>query len=85
MYKYITIAYNTRQVWAVPMYIYQHEDNNKYYITRTYPKYSRFDGDNLNDPTTYNEIDFAKEISNDDVKKGFTNYWNQDWKFRLTS
>ncbi len=82
MYKYITIAYNTRQVWAVPMYIYQNE-NKQYFITRTYPKYSRFDGDNLNDPTKYSEIDFAKEISNDDITKGITNYWNQDWTFKI--
>ncbi len=82
MYKYITIAYNTRQAWAVPMYIYQNEGNNKYYISRTYPKYSKFNGDNLNDPTKYSEVDFAKELSDNDIKNGLINYRNQEWKFK---
>ncbi len=83
MYKYITIAHNTRQVWSTDMYIYKNNINNKYYISRTYPMYAKFSGELLSDPTDYNLIDFAKEITEDDINKGKTFYWNQEWTFKL--
>ena len=81
MYKYIGLAHNTRNVWSTGMYIYL--NNNKYYISNTYPMYAKFSGDSLSDPTEYTQIDYPKELTEKEIKEGKTKYWNQEWIFSI--
>ena len=83
MYKYITLAYNTRDVWATPMYIYKNESNNKYYITPMYPVNSKFAGSNLSDSTEYSVIEYPQELTSTNISNNKINYWNQEWTFTL--
>ncbi len=81
MYKYITIARNEDKQWTTSMYIYKKGD--KYYISRTYPKYAKFQGDSLDDPTEYYIIDYPQELKEDEIKNGKVKYWSLVWEFSL--
>jgi hypothetical protein len=81
MYKYITLARNNSNLWATPMYIYQNIENNKYYITRTFPYKASFTGDELIAPSTYYSIEYPILI--DDINKKNVSYWNQIWTFSI--
>jgi hypothetical protein len=83
MYKFITVARNTREVWNTPMYIYKNIENDKYYITRMFPVNSKFAGSNLSDPTEYPIIEFPQELTNENLSNNKINYWNQEWTFRI--
>ena len=48
MYKFITVARNIMSdIYPIPMYIYQNEENNKYYMSRMYPTKSIFQGQTI--------------------------------------
>ncbi len=81
MYKYITLARNEDKQWTTSMYIYKQGD--KYYISRTYPKYAKFQGDILEDPSEYYVIDYPQELKEDDIKNGKVKYWSLMWNFLL--
>jgi hypothetical protein len=83
MYKYITIARSIIDTWGTPMYIYMNEDDKKYYISRMYPVSSTFEGSTIHDKLKYYAVDYPQVISDDDIKKGVTKYWNQSWAFTL--
>lgn len=84
MYKFISIAHNIDEDWFTSMYIYQDINTNKYFITQTYPFSSRFSGENLLGSTTYYNIDYPKELTQEDINNGKVVYWNQEWKIKLT-
>ena len=81
MYKFITLARNSSNLWATPMYIYQNTENNKYYITRTFPYKAIFKGDELVAPAPYYNIEYKMEIV--DINKKTVSYWNQIWNFSI--
>ncbi len=84
MYKFITVARNIMEdTYPIPLYIYQNEDNNKYYISRMYPTKSTFEGISLSNPSKFFTIEYPQEISTDDINKGKTQYWNMIWKFKI--
>jgi hypothetical protein len=84
MYKFITVARNTMSDTSpMPMYIYQDEQTNKYYISRMYPTKSVFQGTKLINETKFYAIDYPQEISSDDISKGKTTYWNTIWSFKI--
>lgn len=84
MYKFITVARNIMdETYPVPLYIYQNEENNKYYISRMYPNKSVFQGISISNPSKFFDIEFSQELSDDDIKKGQTQYWGMIWKFKL--
>ena len=84
MYKFITVARNIdTETNPIPMYIYQNEDNNKYYISRMYPTKAVFQGSKISNDTKFYEIEYPQEISADDIKNGKTTYWNIIWTFKL--
>ena len=95
MYRYITIARNTRNTWATSMYIYivamQQIDpkghmntiDNVYVISPTYPFRSSFGGSNIITDTLYDDIEMTQKISPEDITKGITTYWNQEWSFNI--
>ncbi len=84
MYKFITVARNMMdETYPIPLYIYQNEENNKYYISRMYPNKSVFEGTSISNPSKFFNIEFPQEISDDDIKKGQTQYWSMIWKFRV--
>ena len=82
MYRYITIARNTRNTWATSMYIYMSTDN-VYVISPTYPFRSNFGGSNIITDTLYDDIEMIQKISPEDITKGITTYWNQEWTFKI--
>ena len=49
----------------------------------TYPKYSKFQGDILNDPTEYYVIDYPQELKEDEIKNGKVKYWSLMWTFTM--
>ncbi len=84
MYKFITVARNIMSdTYPIPMYIYQNEENNKYYISRMYPNKSKFQGESITNDTKFFSIEYPQEISDDDIKKGTTTYWKMTWTFKL--
>ena len=84
MYKFITVARNTMSdTYPMPMYVYQNEETNKYYMSRMYPTKSVFQGSKLMNDSKFYEIEFPQEISAEDLKKGSTIYWNMTWTFKL--
>lgn len=84
MYKFITVARNTMSdVSPMPMYIYQNEDNNKYYISRMYPYKSQFQGETISNQTKFYSLEYPQEISEDDINKGKTQYWKMTWSFKI--
>ncbi len=84
MYKFITVARNTNDdIYPVPLYIYQNEENKKYYISRMYPNKSVFNGGRISNPDNFFTIDYPQEISDEDIKKGQTQYWSMIWKFKI--
>ena len=84
MYKFITVARNTvSDVSPMPMYIYQNEETNKYYISRMYPNKSIFQGDTILNKLKFYALEYPQEISETDVKNGTTLYWNMTWIFKL--
>jgi hypothetical protein len=84
MYKFITVARNIMEdTYPVPLYIYQNEENNKYYISRMYPNNSNFGGYSISNSSTFYNIDYPQEISEEDIKKGKTQYWGMIWKFKI--
>ncbi len=83
MYKFISIARNPINVWSTPMYVYQNEENKKYYITRMYPINAKFYGSKLEDLSTYSVLEYPKEISDADIAKKTTTYWNIEWTLKL--
>ncbi len=84
MYKFITVARNMLSDRSpVPMYIYLNEDNNKYYISRMYPQHSLFKGTHISSDIKYYSLEYPQEISQDDIAKGYTVYWSNNWTFKL--
>ena len=84
MYKFITVARNTMSdVSPMPMYIYQNEENNKYYISRMYPYKSRFQGESISNELKFYALEYPQEISDNDVKNGSTQYWKMIWTFKI--
>jgi hypothetical protein len=84
MYKFITVARNVNDdTYPTPLYIYQNEDNNKYYISRMFPNKSKLEGKSILNPSKFFTIEYPQEISDDDIKKGKTQYWNMIWKFKI--
>ena len=84
MYKFITIARNImNDTYPIPLYIYQNEENNKYYISRMYPNKSVFQGSNLVNPAKFYSIEYPQEISDNDLKAGKTTYWSMTWTFKI--
>ena len=84
MYKFITVARNIMSdTYPIPLYIYQNEENNKYYISRMYPTKATFQGQHIVNPSKFYSIDFPQEISDNDIKQGKTNYWNIEWTFKI--
>ncbi len=81
MYKYITLARNSNDLWATSMYIYQNTENNKYYITRTFPYKAILKGNILEAPNNYYAIEYPMEIN--DINKKSVSYLNQIWNFSL--
>ena len=82
MYKFITVARNVMDdIYPIPMYIYQNEQTNKYYISRMFPTKSVFQGSKLINPAKFYSIEFPQEISDEDFKLGKTTYWNMKWLF----
>ena len=82
MYKFITVARNTlNELALIPMYIYQNEDNNKYYISRMYPTKSIFQGKNILNDLKFFAIEYPQEVSDNDIKNGKTQYYNMTWSF----
>ena len=84
MYKFISVARNTMSdTYPMPMYIYQKEDTQKYYMSRMYPTKSTFQGSKIINEDKFYEIEFPQEISAEDIKNGKTIYWNMTWIFKL--
>ncbi len=84
MYKFITVARNIDSSSSpVPMYIYQDEDTNRYYISRMFPSKAVFQGSKLTNDTKFYAIDYPQEISTKEMLMGKTNYWNMTWIFKL--
>jgi hypothetical protein len=84
MYKFITVARNTMSdTYPIPMYIYQNEENNKYYISRMFPTKATFQGSNLVSLSKFYTIEFPQEISDSDIKQGKTTYWSMVWIFKI--
>jgi hypothetical protein len=84
MYKFITVARNTMSDTSpMPMYIYQDEQTNKYYISRMYPTKAIFQGTKLINESKFYAIDYPQEISSDDINKGKTTYWKTVWSFKI--
>jgi len=84
MYKFITVARNTtNDVSPIPMYIYQNEETNKYYISRMYPYKSRFAGDKLSNELKFYALEYPQEISANDITNGKTQYWKMTWTFKI--
>jgi hypothetical protein len=82
MYKFITVARNINSdTYPIPMYIYQNEDNNKYYISRMFPSKSTFQGQTISNPSNFYSLEYPQEISDDDIKQGKTTYWSMTWNF----
>ena len=82
MYKFINVARNIMSnTYPIPMYIYQNEENNKYYISRMYPTKSIFQGQTISNKSKFYDIDFPQEISDNDIKQGKTTYWSMTWIF----
>ena len=81
MYRYVTTARNTRNTWATSMYIYISTDN-VYVISPTFPFRSNFGGSNIIADTLY-IIEMVQKISQEDINKGITTYWNQEWTFTI--
>jgi hypothetical protein len=84
MYKFITVARNmTDDTSPMPMYIYQNEQNNKYYISRMFPTKAIFQGTKLINENKFYAIDYPQEISSEDISKGKTVYWKTMWSFKM--
>ncbi len=84
MYKFITVARNIlSETYPIPMYVYQNEDNNKYYMSRMYPDNSKFEGKSLLNQNKFYSLEYPQEISEDDLKKGKTEYWKMTWTFKI--
>jgi hypothetical protein len=84
MYKFITVARNTMSdVSPMPMYIYQNEENNKYYISRMYPYKSVFQGESISNELKFYALEYPQEIADSDVKNGSTKYWKMSWNFTV--
>ena len=84
MYKFITVARNTvSDVSPMPMYIYQNEENNKYYISRMYPNKSIFQGDTISNELKFYALEYQQEISDSDIANGSTQYWKMTWMFKI--
>jgi len=84
MYKFITVARNmTDDTSPMPMYIYQEEETNKYFISRMFPTKAVFQGTKLINDSKFYAIDYPQEISMDDIKNGKTKYWNVIWSFKI--
>ncbi len=84
MYKFITVARNIMDyTYPVPLYIYQNEENNKYYISRMYPNKSKFEGTSISNSDKFLTIEYPQEISDNDIKQGKTQYWSMIWKFKI--
>ena len=82
MYKFITVARNTmNETSLIPMYIYQNEEDKKYYISRMYPTKSIFQGQTISNKSKFYALDFSQEISDNDIKQGKTTYWSMTWIF----
>jgi hypothetical protein len=84
MYKFITVARNTlNELALIPMYIYQNEDNKKYYISRMYPTKSIFQGTKILNDLKFFAIEYPQEVSDSDIKNGKTQYYNMTWSFSI--
>jgi hypothetical protein len=84
MYKFITVARNIMsETYPIPLYIYQNEENNKYYISRMFPTKATFQGSNLVSQSKFYDIEFPQEISENDIKLGKTTYWSMEWTFKI--
>jgi hypothetical protein len=84
MYKFITVARNIMSdTYPIPMYIYQNEENNKYYISRMFPTKAVSHGTNIISLSKFYDIDFPQEISDNDIKQGKTTYWSMVWTFKI--
>ena len=84
MYKFITVARNSMSdTYPIPLYIYQNEENNKYYISRMFPTKATFQGSNIVSLSKFYDIEFPQEISENDIKQGKTNYWNMEWIIKI--
>jgi hypothetical protein len=84
MYKFITVARNTiSDVSPMPMYIYQNEENNKYYISRMYPNKSTFQGETISNELKFYALEYPQEISASDISNGSTQYWKMIWMFKI--
>lgn len=82
MYKFITVARNTlNELALVPMYIYQNEDNKKYYISRMYPNKSIFQGSQLVNDLKFFALEYPQEISENDFNNKRTLYYGMTWSF----
>jgi hypothetical protein len=81
MYKFITVARS--DTMSTSMYIYQNEENNKYYISRMFPPKSTFQGIKLLNNTKFYSIEFPQEISDSDISNKKTTYMNILWNFKL--
>jgi hypothetical protein len=85
MYKFITIARNiNNDTYPMPMYIYQNEENKKYYISRMYPTKSVFQGTKIINNELFYSLEYPQEISENDLKSGKTTYWSMIWEFKIT-
>lgn len=86
MYKFITIARNNmNDTYPTPMYIYQNEENKKYYMSRMFPTKATFQGRKIINTTNFYAIDYPQEISDKDIKEGKTTYWNMTWLFNINN
>jgi hypothetical protein len=86
MYKFITVARNIESDTSpMPMYIYQNEDTKKYYISRMFPTKSIFQGTYLINENKFYNIEYPKELSDDDIKNNKTMYWNMTWIFKFNN
>ncbi len=84
MYKFITVARNMdSDTTPMPMYIYQDEQTNKYYISRMFPTKAVFQGTKLINESKFYAIDYPQEIPEADIKNGRTIYWKSIWSFRI--
>jgi len=83
MYSFITFSKNTNKLWMTPMYIFKNIQDNNYYISLTYPKYSVFNGIEVRDITLYPKIDYPQLITENDIKNNKVRYMNQDWLFQI--
>ncbi len=84
MYKFVTVARNIdTETSPMPMYIYQNENDKKYYISRMFPSKAVFQGSKIMNDTKFYVIEYPQQISDDDIKKGNTKYWNITWTFTI--